>query len=130
MTTNIRNIFIVEDEKIIRVPLADELREAGYKVQEFGDSHLALRAVKRSQVDVVITDHKMPFMDGLELLSKIKSVKPGIPVIVITEYGAEDTVIEAMKKGAYDYIEKPFELDDMLVLLNRIKQINIHLDNE
>lgn len=116
------HIIIVENERIIRVPLADELREAGYRVQEFIDSSRALNAVQRTPVDVVITDIKMPQMDGLELLSRIQSVKPGTPVIVMTAYGSEDTAIEAMERGAYDYIEKPFDLDEMLALLARIEE--------
>jgi DNA-binding NtrC family response regulator len=115
-------IIIVENERIIRVPLADELREAGYRVQEFIDSSRALNAVERMPVDVVITDIKMPQMDGLELLSRIKSVKPDTPVIVMTAYGSEDMAIEAMERGAYDYIEKPFDLDEMLALLARIEE--------
>ena len=116
------HIIIVENERIIRVPLADELREAGYRVQEFMDSSRALNAVERMPVDVVITDIKMPQMDGLELLSRVKSVKPDTPVIVMTAYGSEDMAIEAMERGAYDYIEKPFDLDEMLALLARIEE--------
>jgi DNA-binding NtrC family response regulator len=122
LTTKTLNIFIVEDEKIIRVPLADELRDAGYKVQEYWNTHQAFMAIRQLPVDVVITDIKMPFMNGLELLTKIKSIKPDTPVIVITSYGSEDTATEAMKRGAYDYVEKPFDLDEMLVLLDRIKE--------
>lgn len=116
------NIFIVEDEKIIRVPLADELREAGYQVREFSNSNQALSAILHMPVDVVITDIFMPQMNGLELLSRIKTEKPDTQVIVITAYGSEDRAIEAMEKGAYDYIEKPFELDDIVALIARIKE--------
>ena len=116
------NIFIIEDEKTIRVPLADELREAGYRVKEFRDSHQALKAVQRQPVDVVITDMKMPGLNGLEILTRLMDIKPDVPVVVITAYGSEDTAIAAMERGAYDYIEKPFDLDDMVALMARIKK--------
>ena len=122
VTKKIVNILIVEEEKIIRVPLADELRDAGYRVKEFRDSNRALKAIQQLPVDVVITDIKMPQINGLQLLSKIKSMQPDTPVIVITTYGSEDMAIEAMEKGAYDYIEKPFDLDEMLALLTRIEE--------
>jgi DNA-binding NtrC family response regulator len=122
-------IFIVEDDRIIRVPLADELREAGHRVQEFIDSRQVLNAVQRRSVDVVITDIKLPFMSGLKLLSQIKSVKPDVPVIVITAYGSESVESEAIKRGAYSFIEKPFELDEMTDLLERLKEERqIHLN--
>ena len=120
------NILIIDDEKIIRVPLADELREAGYKVQEFGNSRQALGAIQSKHVDVVIAEYKMPSMDGLELMSKIKSVKPEISVILITEYGSEDTVIQAIKGGAYDYIQKPFEMDEIVSLIKHIEHMKLN----
>ena len=84
--------------------------------------HHVMNAIQRRPVDVVITDIKLPFMSGLELLSEIKSVKPDIPVIVITAYGSENIASEAMKRGAYEFIEKPFELDEMTDLLERLKE--------
>ena len=120
------NIFIVDDEKIIRVPLADELREAGFNVQEFGNTMQTLGAIEKKKVDVVIAEYKMPSREGVELLSKIKSVRPETSVILITEYGSEDTVIQAIKGGAYDYIEKPFELNAIVTLLKRIEHMKLN----
>ena len=113
--------------------MTDDLRESGYEVRAFENPSTVLDAIKDYPVDVVITDIKMPKMDGLELLSKIKSVKPNAIVIVMTAYGTVNSAVEAMKRGAYDYITKPFQIDEMLLVLDRIeeyqmmKQENIRL---
>jgi DNA-binding NtrC family response regulator len=119
----IQNIYIIEDEEILRVSLADELREAGYKIQEFDDPIKALQVIQKNPPDVVITDIKMPQMDGMELLSQIKSINSDTTVILMTAYGSVESAVEAMKKGAYDYITKPFQLEEMLLLLERIKEL-------
>ena len=116
-------IFIVEDEKILRVSMTDELRDEGYDVQAFESPLAGLKALKTSPVDVVITDIKMPKMDGIKLLSKIKAIKPNTLVIVMTAYGSVNSAVDAMKKGAYDYIMKPFQMDEMLLILDRIKEL-------
>jgi DNA-binding NtrC family response regulator len=116
-------IIIIEDEKILRISLADDLREAGYDVQDYHNPNSALEVIQRDSVDVVITDVKMPHMDGIKLLSKIKTIKPNTTVIVMTAYGSVNSAVEAMKKGAYDYITKPFQMDEMLLILDRIKEM-------
>jgi DNA-binding NtrC family response regulator len=118
-------LFIIEDEKILRVSMTDDLRDVGYDVQAFDNPIAGLKALKEFPVDVVITDIKMPKMDGIELLSKIKSVKPNTIVIVMTAYGSVNSAVNAMKKGAYDYITKPFQIDEMLLILNRIEELQI-----
>ena len=116
-------IFVVEDEKIMRVSLADDLRDAGYKVQDFEDPREALRIILEEPVDVVITDIKMPEMNGIELLGNIKAAKPDTTVIVITAFSSVCSAVEAIKKGAYDYITKPFQLDEILLTLERVKEL-------
>jgi DNA-binding NtrC family response regulator len=115
-------IFIVEDEKILRLSLADDLNDAGYSVQEFDDPIQALKAVKDEPPEVVITDIKMPQMDGFELLSKTKYANPGTSVIIMTAYDSLDSKLEAIKRGAYEYITKPFQVDEILRLLEQIKK--------
>lgn len=123
-------ILIVEDEKIMRVSLADDLREAGYNVLDFEDPIEALGKFQDLPIDVVITDINMPKMDGIQLLSKIKSLKPDTIVIVITAYSSVGSAVEALKKGAYDYITKPFRLDEILLILERVKELqNIRQEN-
>ncbi len=117
------SIFVVDDEDILRVTLTDDLAEAGFNVQDFDNPLNALAAIEKQSVDVLITDIKMPQMDGLELLARIKTVKPETCVIVMTAYSSVDSAIEAMKKGAYDYIAKPFKIDELLLILERIAEL-------
>ncbi len=123
-------IFVVEDEEILRVTLTDDLRDAGHNVEAFENPHQALQAVETSPVDVVISDIKMPGMDGLELLTRIKAIKPETQVMLMTAYGSVESAVEAMKKGAYDYITKPFKIDEMLLRLERIGELrNVKQEN-
>ncbi len=129
-------IFVVEDERILRVSLTDELRDAGYMVEAFEDGRRALARFQKQPADVVISDIKMPGMDGLELLEKIKQARQDTFVILITAYGSIDSAVHAMKKGAYDYITKPFKIDELLIRLQhiedilRLRQENIRFQSE
>ncbi|RMF61872.1 MAG: sigma-54-dependent Fis family transcriptional regulator, partial [Calditrichaeota bacterium] len=116
-------IFVVDDEDILRITMCDDLQDAGYEVEAFANPLEALESIRKKEVDVVITDIKMPQMDGIELLGKIKEVRPDTYVIVMTAYSSVDSAVEAMKKGAYDYIAKPFKLDEMLLMLERITEL-------
>lgn len=115
-------IFVVDDEDILRVSISDDLRDAGYKVFEFDDPRLALNSLGQIEPDIVFTDIKMPEIDGLELLKRIKTINPEITVVVMTAFGSINSAVEAMKLGAYDYLTKPFQTDELLLLLDRIKQ--------
>lgn len=117
-------IFVVDDERIVRVTIADDLKDAGYKVREFSSATSALQHLREvdSEVDVIITDLKMPEMDGLEFLKKLKQINPEIYVLVMTAHGSIQTAVEAMKLGAYDYLLKPFNIDELLLIVNRIKE--------
>ncbi len=116
-------IFVVEDEQILRVSLVDELTDAGYQAIGFADGNEAWRALQQQSADVVLTDMKMPGMDGMTLLERIKSKFPHITVIMMTAYGSVDSAVEAMKKGAYDYLTKPFHSDELLLILQRLKEL-------
>jgi len=116
-------IFVVEDEHILRVSLVDDLSDAGYQAIGFADGNEAWRALQKQPADVVLTDIKMPGMDGMELLDRIKSKFPHVTVIMMTAYGSVDSAVEAMKKGAYDYLTKPFHSDELLLILQRIQEL-------
>ncbi len=116
-------IFVVDDEEIIRISLADDLRDAGYKVEEFSGAASALSAFQKSSADIIFTDIKMPGMDGLELLKKVKTLDREIIVIVMTAFGSINTAVEAMRNGAYDYITKPFQADELTLLLQRVEEL-------
>jgi DNA-binding NtrC family response regulator len=124
-------IFLVDDERILRVSLADELRDAGHSVHEFAEASGVLQSLSKENPDLVITDIRMPGMDGLELLEKIRQVSPGITVVVMTAWASVDTAIRALKLGAYDYLSKPFRIEEVLYLINRVNELrNIRQDNQ
>lgn len=118
-------IYVVDDERIIRVTIADDLRESGYIVREFSSAHAALQQIDEddADVDLIITDLKMPGMDGLELMNRVKKIKPEIYVLLMTAHATVDTAVKAMKLGAYDYIAKPFDMDELLLAIERINEV-------
>jgi DNA-binding NtrC family response regulator len=118
-------IFVVDDERIVRVTTADYLRDAGYDVKEFTSAQSALQILKEfnEQVDIIITDLNMPNMNGLEFLTKIKELRPDSFVLLMTGYATVETAVEAMKLGAYDYISKPFNIEELLLVIKRITEI-------
>lgn len=118
----IEKILVVDDEPLIRDLLRDILREEGYEVSVAKEGLSALKKVKREETDLVITDVKMPGLDGIKLLKEIKKVSPSTPVIVITAYGTIENAVEAMKKGAYDYITKPITPDQIKLVLQKISR--------
>ncbi len=102
-------ILIVDDEKNYLLVLSAVLEEEGYEVLTTASSLEALEILKASDVDLVLTDMKMPGMDGIEVLEQIKTRDPELPVIMMTAHGTVDKAVEAMQKGAYSYILKPFD---------------------
>lgn len=116
-------IYVVDDERIIRVSLADELRDAGFEVFEFAHANAALMKMRDLKPDLVITDLKMPDIDGVELLKRVKEIDQNIFVILMTAYSTVSTAVETMKLGAYDYIEKPFDNQSVLLIIERIIEL-------
>ncbi len=124
MMNNGAYIWVVDDERIVRVSLADDLRDAGYKVKEFSNANSVLSAFSTNEFpDIIITDIKMPGIDGVELLKKIKDINNNIQVLMMTAFGSVENAVETMKLGAYDYILKPFNKDE--ILLNIIKILEL-----
>ena len=107
------HLLIVDDELNIRRVLVAMLKREGYETTAAADGEQALAVLHRSPVDVVITDLIMPKLGGLELLKRVGTEFPDVPVIMITAHGTVDTAVEAMKAGAFDYITKPFEQDEL-----------------
>jgi len=116
-------ICIVEDEEILRESLKDDLIEAGYLVNDFDNPVKALEYIQKKQCDIIITDIRLPNISGLELLSKIKFLRPATFVIIMTAYGSVETAVEAMKKGAYDYLVKPFKKEELFLTIEKVKEI-------
>jgi two-component system, NtrC family, response regulator AtoC len=112
-------ILVAEDDRAIRFSLACSLKADGYSVIEAGDGDEALARIEQDQPDAVLLDLKMPGRDGLAVLAKLGPALADLPVIVITAYGGSAAAIEAMRRGAYDYLTKPFDLDEVQLTLKR-----------
>lgn len=120
------NILIIDDEKAIRKTLSEILSYEGYKIEEAGDGEEGLKKFKEKAYDVVLCDIKMPKIDGLEFLDKAGEINPDIPVIMISGHGTIETAVEAVKKGAYDYIAKPPDLNRLLITIrNALDKTNL-----
>jgi two-component system, NtrC family, nitrogen regulation response regulator NtrX len=111
------NILIIDDEKAIRKTLSEILSYEGYKMDEAGDGEEGLKKFKDKDYDVILCDIKMPKMDGIEFLEKAKEANPDTPIIMISGHGTIETAVEAVKKGAYDYISKPPDLNRLLITI-------------
>lgn len=112
-----KRILIIDDENSIRRTLRDILENEGYAIDDAPDGYEGLKLVKANHYDVVLCDIKMPKMDGLEVLEKILALNPDIPVVMISGHGNIDTAVDAIRKGAYDYISKPPDLNRLLVTI-------------
>ncbi len=115
-------ILVAEDEEITRKHLINTLQKAGYSTVGTENGRDALQKIENDHFDLLIADIKMPGMTGMELLEKIKDKQSEVEVIIITGFGSIGSVVEAMKKGAYDYVTKPFNLDELLLKVNKIQE--------
>src|SRR5688572_9659372 len=111
------NILIIDDEKAIRKTLSEILSYEGYKIEEAGDGEEGVKRFRKKNYDVVLCDIKMPKLDGIEFLDKAREANPDIPVIMISGHGTIETAVDAVKKGAYDYISKPPDLNRLLITI-------------
>jgi len=112
-------ILIADDEDSLRWVLEKGLRQAGYEVDAAKDGEGALRAFEAEPYDLVFLDVRMPGLDGLTALGKLREIRSDANVIVMTAHGTMETAIQAMQRGAYDYLAKPFDLDEVLLLTER-----------
>jgi len=109
-----KKILVVDDEESVRAILKQILEQGNYTVEAAGNGKEAAEMLKSIHFDAIISDINMPIMNGVELLNKAKELAPDVPVIFITAYGKDKVVIEAMKIGLADFIEKPFRMDQIL----------------
>ncbi len=115
-------ILIAEDEDRLRRLFAMLLSNAGYKMSLAEDGQAAWDLFQKEKPDVVVTDLRMPNVDGMELLTKIKEDSPGTPVVVVTAFGAIESAVDAMKAGAADYLTKPVDVDELKLALEQARQ--------
>jgi|MDSX01.1.fsa_nt_gb DNA-binding NtrC family response regulator len=109
------HILVIDDESSIRRALKDIFEYEGFHFSEAADGKAGLKLLKEDEIDVVLCDIKMPKMDGMEFLDEVRKISSDIPVIMITGHGNEDTAFDAAKKGAYDFIQKPLDLNRVLI---------------
>ena len=112
-------ILVVDDEANARSALAEILKDEGYSVETAGDGFKATSKLDEFEPQIVLTDLKMPGMDGVELLRKVKSHDAELPVVLMTAFGAVETAVSAMREGATDYLVKPLNTDELLMVLDR-----------
>ncbi len=108
------HVLVVDDEKLIRFTLRESLAEEGYVVHEAADVGEATAMCERRRIDCAILDHKLPDGDGFELMTTIHELQPEVPVILMTAYSSVQKAVEAMRRGAFTYVNKPFETDEMV----------------
>lgn len=114
------NILVVDDDEIVRESFLEWLREDGYHVEAAEDGFKALEKFKERSWNIALVDLKMPKMDGLELMEKIKEIRPETQVIIITAYATVNTAVQAIKVGAYDYLVKPFNPEELSLIIKRL----------
>ena len=112
-------VLVVDDKQMMRDSVGTTLQRAGFSVVAAPSGAVALQLVARHRPAAVITDLKMPEMDGLELLARLKAADDTLPVVLMTAYGSVDAAVSAMKEGAFDFIQKPFEGDELVMTLRR-----------
>ncbi|MDP2105129.1 MAG: sigma-54 dependent transcriptional regulator, partial [Desulfobulbaceae bacterium] len=125
MNSGNKKILVVDDEQGVRVDLFQALIGQGMTVSVAEDGRMALEMLGRDSVDLVITDIKMPDLDGIEVLKQAKISNPALPVVIMTGFATVDSAIAAMKLGAFDYILKPFPMEVMLETVGRALAVGL-----
>jgi two-component system NtrC family response regulator len=121
--TRPRTILAIDDDDSLRRVVEYNLAEEGYRVITAADGRSGLEAYQRQPVDVVLTDIRMPGMEGIELLARLKAMQPELPVIMLTAFGTIDSAVEAMRLGAFDYLTKPFSRDQLRASVRKALEV-------
>lgn len=122
MVPGLARVLLVDDEERFRTTMGKLLRKRGFAVEEAGSGHEALVRIQQGDVDVVILDVKMPGMDGIETLREIKKAFPLVEVIMLTGHATVETAIEGMRLGAFDYLMKPCDIDELVAKVQEAKE--------
>jgi DNA-binding NtrC family response regulator len=117
---NAPRIMVIDDEPLMRITVQDALVAEGYDVTAAETGEKGLTLLREKQPDILITDLKLPDVDGIQILKRVKTVTPETQVIMITAYGSIDSAVTAMKEGASDYLTKPFAMDELLLIIKRL----------
>ena len=119
----IERILVVDDDQSLREFLTITLSRDGFEVVAAASGPEALKAMAEAPADLALVDLKMPGMDGLEVLRRLKEISETVAVVIVTAFATTETAIQALKEGAYDYLVKPFELDEVGLLLERLLEL-------
>ena len=123
------NVLIIDDEPLMRISIADALKSEGCQVRVAATGPEGVDLIKKESFEIVISDLRLPGLDGLQILQTCKEVSPKTGVIVITAYGSVETAVGAMKMGAYDYVTKPFAMEELLLIVKRLLKV-LELEDE
>ena len=123
-------ILVVDDEHLIRWSLEQNLKKQGYEVQTAPTGEDALRLLREDPPELVLLDVQLPGMNGLQVLEKIKEIDEEIIVIMVTALGVLETAVKAMRMGAHDYLNKPFNLDEMAIVNKKALEAGRHVWSE
>jgi DNA-binding NtrC family response regulator len=113
-------ILVIDDEDIVRISVSRALAPEGYEIKTVKDGSEGMKQLEQEEFDLVLTDLKMPNMDGIEVLSNIKNRWPKTDVVIVTGYQTVETAVKAIKLGAADYIEKPFTPDSLIAMVSGV----------
>ena len=116
-------ILIIDDNESVRYTLESVLEEAGFKTSAVEDGLKAIEEVKSKSYDLIICDMKLPKMDGMQILEEMMKITPETPLIFLTAFGDIKNAVEAMRKGAFDYITKPFDNEDMIITIRKALEL-------
>ncbi|MBI5524964.1 MAG: response regulator [Deltaproteobacteria bacterium] len=119
MDTAVGSVLVIDDEPDMRQMLAYDLTQEGYEVATAESGMAAIQAIRNRRFDVAVTDLKMPVMDGVQTLAALKEIDPDMEVIIATGYASLDSAVACLKHGAFDYIQKPYDLEQIRALLSR-----------
>ncbi len=125
------NILIIDDEAAQRDILTGYLKKKGFKIFSASSGKEGIEIAGRNPVDIILSDYKMPDLTGLEVLEHIKRINPEISFVILTAYGTVENAVKAMRLGAFDYISKPVDLDELDIMIERIiENKNLKSENQ
>ena len=125
------NILVIDDEAAQRDVLTGYLKKKGYKIYSASSGKEGIESAKNNPVDIILSDFKMPDLNGIEVLEQVKKTNPGISFVIVTAYGTVENAVKAMRLGAFDYISKPVDLDELDLMIERIiEHKNLKSENQ
>jgi two-component system response regulator AtoC len=120
-----KKILLVEDDEIMRITVSDRLLQEQWQVDAVTNGREALARIEQNNYHLILSDIRMPGLNGLELLERVKQASPMIDIFMMTAYGSVEDAVACLRQGAADYILKPFEMDDLIIRINRILEMRV-----